>query len=154
MVFLLQKSMYGIQKAGRIWCVVIINTLFERGFKQSVAEPRLLFYTEVEAFIIIVIFVENMAFVSNSSKNSRRRWQNRLISSENWKRLLDGKLVKTTVISRYHKADMYHLFSPRIKWITSMPHILWWRKTQTLAQYNPTRNSYHPNRTPYNVIKS
>lgn len=64
MVCHLQNSMYGIREAGRIWGVVIMNKLLEWGFKESVADPRLPLYTEVEEFIIIIV-VDEIDFFSN-----------------------------------------------------------------------------------------
>lgn len=137
MVCLLQKSMYGIREAGRIWGVVILNTLFEWGFKQSVADPCLLFYTEVEEFIIILIVVNDVGVsqtIERCWKKSRRGWKNCFIwsSSENWNRLLVGKFVRNKAVSRYHRAYMYHICSEIMKLITAIPYILHrWKGTHS-----------------------
>lgn len=68
----LLRSMYGLKQAGNIWCSLFIDTLTEWGFVKSKIDPRVLFKVDEnnghKEFIIVVIVVDDMKFVSNSKR--------------------------------------------------------------------------------------
>lgn len=61
----LQKSMYGLRQAGNIWGA---DTLFSWASTQSRIDHRVLFKKVENMFIIVVIIVDHIMFVSNSTQ--------------------------------------------------------------------------------------
>lgn len=64
--YLLLKSMYGTKQARNIWGSLLVTTLTTWGFQQSNIEPRVFIKCSGQEFVIIVIVVDDMKFVSNS----------------------------------------------------------------------------------------
>lgn len=62
----LLKSIYGLKKAVFIWGFLSSKSLEECGFKRSSVNARLLFKSHDKAYIIIIIFVHDFLFASNS----------------------------------------------------------------------------------------
>lgn len=62
----LLKSMYGIKQAGRIWGSLLLTTLQRWNFQQAVSDERVLFKQEESHFILLIIVVDDFAFLSNS----------------------------------------------------------------------------------------
>lgn len=64
----LLKSMYGIRQAGRIWGSLLVEKLVHWGFKKSTTHSRLLLLSIGTNFVILIIVVDDLAFVSNSPR--------------------------------------------------------------------------------------
>lgn len=66
-VFLLKKAMYGLKQAGNIWGSTLCDTAIRWGFKASRIDYRVFFKAIEEKFLILIIVVDDMKFMSNSS---------------------------------------------------------------------------------------
>ena len=64
----LQKSMYGLKQAGQIWGSVLASTLQSWGCQQSIIDPRVFFKQYGKEYNIIIVVVDDMSFVSNSTR--------------------------------------------------------------------------------------
>lgn len=76
MVCLLLKSLYGLKQAGEIWGSLLCVTLLSWGFRLSNIDKRVFFLQSGTEFVIIVVVVDDMKFVSNSTSlmdNLKRR---------------------------------------------------------------------------------
>lgn len=65
-VCLLQRSIYGIRQAVYIWGSLLIDTFIQWGFQKLTTDERVVYHSIDENFIIIVIVVDHLAFVSNA----------------------------------------------------------------------------------------
>lgn len=66
-VCLLKKSMYGLRQAGVIWGSILVDALLTWGFQKSNIDHRVFLKSEQDMFVVILIVVDDMLFVSNSN---------------------------------------------------------------------------------------
>ena len=67
MVCRLLRSLYGLRQAGEIWGPLLCQTLLPWGFKVSNVDKRMFFLVAGFEFVILVVVVDDMKFVSNST---------------------------------------------------------------------------------------
>ena len=67
MVCLLLKSLYGLRQAGEIWGSLLCITLLTWGFQVSNIDKRVYLLDVGTEFVIILVVVDDMTFVSNST---------------------------------------------------------------------------------------
>lgn len=58
----LLKSMYGLKQAGFIWSSLLSKSLEEWGFKRYAFGALILFKSHNKAYIILIIFVDELLF--------------------------------------------------------------------------------------------
>ena len=66
MICRLLKSLYGLRQAGEIWGSLFCNTLLSWGYRISNIDKRMFFLVEGPHFVILLVVVDDMKFVSNS----------------------------------------------------------------------------------------
>lgn len=72
----LNKALYGLKQAPRAWYTELKNHLLGLGFKNSVADPSLFFYTTQGIYLFILIYVDDIIITGNSDDNIQRLMDN------------------------------------------------------------------------------
>lgn len=67
-VFKLVRSTYGVKQAGRIWDTFLFDYMNRWGYFTAASDPRVLITCVGEAFVHVVIVVNDMLFSSNSRR--------------------------------------------------------------------------------------
>lgn len=99
----LQKSLYGLKQASRIWNEALNSVLVKFGLKRNDADQCVYHRIEGESIIIVAVYVDDVVIFSNHKK-----WENELCStlSSNFqmKNLGEAKQVLGTRIIRDRKS--------------------------------------------------
>ena len=71
-VCILKKELYGLKKAPRAWYSRLDKYLHQQGFKRRVASSNIYIKVEKENMIIIMVYVDDIIFGSNTNNLSQR----------------------------------------------------------------------------------
>ena len=72
----LQKAMYGLMHAGLQWSKTIGGELITKGFERSQADSCVFRRKHIEkVVVIIVVYVNDLIVLSETSRTSIRRWK-------------------------------------------------------------------------------
>jgi hypothetical protein len=62
----LQKGLYGLKQAGRIWNNKLVDILLKIGLQQTQIEPCLFFKRNQKEFLYLLVYVDDIVMVTNS----------------------------------------------------------------------------------------
>lgn len=65
---MVNKSLYGGEQCAKIWGSVLHGTVLPWGLAQSRMDSRLYFCRDASGFVVLVIFVDYMALISNNQE--------------------------------------------------------------------------------------
>jgi hypothetical protein len=60
LVLLLNKSLYGLKQAGRMWNHMLSDFLLKNGFKRSMTDKCLYYKTSTHGFIVVGVYVDDI----------------------------------------------------------------------------------------------
>ena len=83
-VVVLDKALYGLVQACRVWVNTLINYLLEIGFKRSRADPCLLVRSNIDGYVVILVYVDDCLVCGSRDgvKNCIKDIKNRFNISE------------------------------------------------------------------------
>lgn len=76
MVWLLKKALYGMRDSAAAWHKMFKTDLLEWGFQQSTADPCLFTKRKGDAFLRVLLFVDDLAIVNDKTVEGRalKKW--------------------------------------------------------------------------------
>lgn len=99
MVCKILKSLYGLKQAGRLWNKTLIKFFRKIGFEPTNADPCILAYRQGDVFIIVGVYVDDLALASQSQDGLD--WlKEQLIQEFNMKDLGEAKTIIGWEITR------------------------------------------------------
>ena len=73
----LNKSIYGLKQASRVWYQELDKTLCKLGLQRAKSDPCIFFKSDSESLLIVAVYVDDLLILSNS-KNDKQHLKNEL----------------------------------------------------------------------------